>query len=150
MPFLVASTNKITVDQDFACKNLLILRSLCHILMENDMTLENATDFIYKNCSGYISHKIREKKLPYRAIYKYDPKIIERICRCIVVPKRTPYLIQDSVRNELKEKLAYKIYSEILWRSEKEIKEKLPALFLMIMSDLANDNQYKENIKYIL
>ena len=76
--------------------------------------------------------------------------MIGRICRCIVVPKRNPYLIQDSVRDELKEKLDFNSYQEMLWGSEEEIQDNLPALFTMIMSDLANDNQYKEIINHIL
>lgn len=100
------------------------------------MILENTSDFIYKNCSDRISQRIRKKKLSHRSIYKQEPKMIGRICRCIVVPKRNPYLIQDSVRDELKEKLVFNSYQEMLWGSEEEIQDNLPALFMMIMSDL--------------
>lgn len=114
------------------------------------MDFENTIDFIYKNCSDRISLRIKEKNLSHRSIYKYEPKMIGRICRCVVVPKRNPYLIQDSVRDELKEKLEFKSYQEMLWGSEEEIKEQLPALFLMIMCDLSNGNKYKEIINRIL
>lgn len=114
------------------------------------MFLESTSDFIYKNCSDRILQRIKAKNLSHRSIYKQEPKMIGRICRCIVVPKRNPYLIQDSVRDELKEKLDFNSYQEMLWGSEEEIQDNLPALFMMIMSDLANDNQYKEIINHIL
>ena len=116
----------------------------------DEMNLQSTTDFIYKNCSDRISQRIKKKKLSHRSIYKYEPKMIGRICRCIVVPKRNPYLIQDSVRDELKEKLEFKSYQDMLWGTEKEIREYLPVLFLMIMSDLANDKQYREITNRIL
>jgi len=112
--------------------------------------LEGTKDFIYKNCSDRISHEINARKLSHRSIYKHEPKMIGRICRCIITEKRNPYLVQDSVLYALKEALDFKSYWEILWGTEEEIINHLPVLFLTILADLANDDLYKGTINHIL
>ncbi len=114
------------------------------------MNLEGTKDFIYKNCSDRISHEISVRKLSHRSIYKYEPKMIGRVCRCVITEKRNPYLIQDCIRDALKESLEFNSYWEMLWGSENEIIEQLPALFLTVLTDLANDTHYKKTVNQIL
>lgn len=114
------------------------------------MNLNGVMKFIYKNCSDRIAFRIRAKGLSHRSIYRADPKIIGRICRCKITKNRNTYLIQDCVRDELKAKLEFASYQEMLWGTTEEICEQLPALFLIILTDLANDDQYKDTTNHIL
>lgn len=114
------------------------------------MNLDGVMEFIYKNCSDRIAFKIKDKNISHRSIYKDDPKIIGRICRCEITKNRNTYLIQDCVKDKLKAKLEFASYQEMLWGTTEEICEQLPALFLFILSDLANDDQYKDTINHIL
>lgn len=115
------------------------------------MTLNNTMDYIYKKCADRITFRIKEKALSHRSIYKSDPKIIGRICRCEITKNRNTYLIQDCVRDELKEKLGFESYQDMLWGSKAEIQDTLLELFSILLTDLANDsNPYKDVVNNTL
>lgn len=115
------------------------------------MNLNGTMDFIYKNCADRIALRIKEKKLSHRSIYRADPKIIGRICRCEITKNRNSYLIQDAVRDELKEKLGFDSYQDMLWGTVEDINNQLPVLFLTLLTDLVNDfNPYKDTVNHTL
>lgn len=113
--------------------------------------LSNTMDFIYRNCSSRISERIEALELSNRSIYQAESKIIGRIRRCQITEKRNPYLIQDNVRDCLKEKLQYNSYQDMLWGTYEEITEYLPTLFLLLITDLIHSSSpYKETINDVL
>lgn len=115
------------------------------------MKLESIKDYIYKNCADRINERIKEKKLSYRTIYHSDPRIIGKICKCEIIEKRNDYLIQDSVRDELKKKLSFDSYQDMLWGSSNERVEQFPTIFLLVLTDLVDSSSpYKDKINSIL
>ena len=77
--------------------------------------------------------------------------MIGKICRCEINENRNAYLIQDCVMYELKKKLDFNSYQEILWGSPKERAEYYPILFLLLLTDLVDSSSpYKDQINRIL
>lgn len=117
------------------------------------MDLKYTKEFIYINCAKRISEKIEEKGLSHRAIYRADPKMIGRIRRCQIKENRNTYLIQDSIRDCLKDKLEFDTFKDMLWGTDEEIGEEisLRLLFQSIILDLISpSSEYKNIVNEIL
>ncbi len=115
------------------------------------MEFTGTKDLIYKNCSIRIAEKIKEENISYRKLYPPNPKIIGHILKCQINKKRNPYLIQNAVLCEIKDKLNFDSNQEILWGSHKEIAFYLPIIFQHLIFDLLSpSSEYKDKIDNIL
>ncbi len=115
------------------------------------INIENTAKYIYSNCSSRITERTIQLGLSNRAIYPVESKIIGRIKRCKIEKKRNPYLIQENVKEVLKDKLNYNSFQDMLWGSDEEIHEYLPTLFLTVMTDLVKkDSPYKDIVNSVL
>lgn len=93
-------------------------------------------ELIYQNCAKRIEQRIEEKKITHAEIYPSDTKIISKIIHCKISKIRNPYLIQDAVLYEIKEKLSFESYQEILWGTKEDIEGYLLELFQSIVFDI--------------